>query len=373
MVLAQPRTPNAEALDFAHRSEQWLRQYLNSGPVDETEKEQVVIAGMNVANWLFREDDYDAGLGLLRLTIDTGRATNQMSQVGAAHVVLARALRAAGDLDGALAASREAVRLTDPGSETTASGRVRTYRLALATQADILGQTDRISFGRTDEAIALYEQSLAVARQLVKADNNDVEARLALAADGLRLAAALQSSDPSRSLALCDEISSSLKKAPDSIRARRSEIQASSIAATVLTRLGRYPDARKRIDDAIELMASAKIYPAPAIEPQSEAAGALRARAEFEGAAGDPNRGIELYNELIAKLNAFPNKPETRLGDAQELADIYAAIARLYRRTENSAAARQATERSLSIWRQWDQKLPGNAFVQRQLTLARQS
>jgi serine/threonine protein kinase len=294
MVLAQPRTPNTEALDFARRSEQLLRKYLSSGPVDETEKEQVVIAGMNVANWLFREDDYDAGLRLLRLTIDTGRATNQMSQVGAAHVVLARALRAAGDLDGALDASREAVRLTDTDVETNAVGRIRTHRLALATEGDILGQPDRISFGRTDDAIALYERSLVIARQLVKRDANDVEARLALAADALRLAAALESSDPPRSLALCDEVAAILKKAPDSIRARRSEIQAFSIAATVLTRLGRYPEARRRIDDAMGVMAAAQVYPAPAIEPQSEAAGALRARAEFKGESVDPSRGIEL-------------------------------------------------------------------------------
>src|SRR5262249_52302460 len=154
-----------------------------TGPVDETQKEQVVIAGMNVANWLFREDDYQAGLPLLRLTIDTGRATNQMSQVGAAQIVLARALRASGDLDGALAASREAVRLTDPGSEKSAPGRVRTHRLALAIEGDILGQIDKISFGRTDEAIAMYEQSFKIARQLVERDATDVEMRLAFASD----------------------------------------------------------------------------------------------------------------------------------------------------------------------------------------------
>lgn len=170
MDLAESRTPHTEALDLARRSELWLRKYLSTGPVDEFEKEQVVITGMNVANWLIREDQYDAGIRLLRETIDTGRATNQMAQVGSAHIVLARALRRAGDLDGALAASREAVRLTDPGSTTATAGRLRTHRLALATQGDILGQNDRISLGRTDEAIPLYERSLAFARQLVEQD-----------------------------------------------------------------------------------------------------------------------------------------------------------------------------------------------------------
>jgi len=372
MDLAQSRTPHTEALDLARRSELWLRKYLSTGPVDEFEKEQVVITGMNVANWLIRENQYDAGVRLLRETIDIGRATNQMAQVGAAHIVLARALRGAGDLDGALAASREAVRLTDPGPTTGGSGRLRTHRLALALQGDILGQNDRISLGRTDEASQLYERSLALARQLVARDADDVEARLSMAADGLRLAAALQFSNSSRSLTLCDEVIAVLQKAPNSIRARRAEIQAFSVAASVFNRLGRYPDARNRLDRAFALMAAADIYPAPGIEPQSEAAGALRAKADFEAAVSNPGRGIELYEELVAKLDTFHTSPETRLGDAQELADIHAAIAVLHRRAGNSAAARQAAERSLTIWRQWDQKLPGNKFVQRQLAAAAQ-
>jgi len=191
-----------------------------------------------------------------------------------------------------------------------------------------------------------------------------------MAADSLRLAGALQSSNPNRSLALCDEVVSVLEKAPNSVRARRSEIQAFSVAAAILTRLGRYPDARRRLDNAFEIMRASDIYPAPGIEPQSEAAGALRARADFEAVVSGPHRGIELYEELIAKLTAFPARPETRLSDAQEIADIHTALASLYRHAGDSAAARQAADRSLAIWRQWDQKLPGNKFVQRQLEAA---
>jgi tetratricopeptide (TPR) repeat protein/predicted Ser/Thr protein kinase len=366
MVLDEARTPNTEAIKLARRSELWLRKYLSSGPVHESEKDQVMITGMNVANWFILQDEYEAGTRLLRETIDTGRATNQTVQVGAAHIVLARALRGAGDLDGALAASQEAVRLTDPGS-STASGRVRTHRLALALQGDILGQNERISLGRTDEAIPLYERAFAFANGLVERDADDVEARLSMAGDGLRLAAALQFSNPNRSLELCDKVTAVLTKAPDSIRARRSEIQAFSVASAILTRLGRYADARSRLDSAFKIMASSDIYPASGIEPQSEAAGALRTRADFESAAVGPSRGIELYEELLAKLNASHTKPETRLSDALELANIHAAIASLHRRAGNSAAALEATERSLTIWRHWDQKLPGNKFIQRQL------
>ena len=371
MVLAEARTPNTEALELARRSEQWLRKYLSSGSVDDTEKQQVVITGMNVANWLIREYQYDDGIRLLRDTIETGRATNQMSQVGAAHIVLARALRAAGDLDGALAASQEAVRLTDPQGQDTGPGRVRTYRLALAVQGDILGQNEKISLGRTEEAIPIYERALAIARQLVQRDPGDVEARLALASDATRLAAALAPADPSRSLALCDEVFADLAKAPNSIRARRSEILAHGLAGTVLSRIGRTADARRHLESALAIMAANSLYPASPIEPQSETADALRARAEFEGAE-DPSRGIQLYEEILAKLQASDAKPESRLGDAQEIASIYSAISALYRRWGNTDAAQRSADSALALWREWDRKLPGNPFIQRQMLLLEQ-
>ena len=114
MVLAESRRPDTEALPLAFESEKWLEKYLNTGPVDETEKNQVVVVGMNVANWYIRKERMDDGLRLIRRTIEIAKATSQLGQAGAAQIVVARALRSAGDLEGALAAIREGVSLMDP-------------------------------------------------------------------------------------------------------------------------------------------------------------------------------------------------------------------------------------------------------------------
>jgi hypothetical protein len=47
-------------------SEEWLQKYLRTGSVDDAEKSQVVIVGMNVANWCTRKEQFDAGFRLLR-------------------------------------------------------------------------------------------------------------------------------------------------------------------------------------------------------------------------------------------------------------------------------------------------------------------
>ena len=77
MVLAESRRPDTEALPLAFESEKWLEKYLSTGPVDETEKNQVVIVGMNVANWYIRKERMDDGLRLIRRTIEIAKATSQ--------------------------------------------------------------------------------------------------------------------------------------------------------------------------------------------------------------------------------------------------------------------------------------------------------
>jgi serine/threonine-protein kinase len=49
MILAQARRPDTAAMPLALKSEEWLQKYLSTGKVDEAEKTQVVVVGMNVA------------------------------------------------------------------------------------------------------------------------------------------------------------------------------------------------------------------------------------------------------------------------------------------------------------------------------------
>jgi hypothetical protein len=59
----------------------------------------------------------------------------------------------------------------------------------------------------------------------------------------------------------------------------------------------------------------------------------------------------------------------TDLFDANKLSTMYFFTAAACRRAGQSERANEMDERRLSLWRQWDAKLPHNEFVIRQQTL----
>jgi hypothetical protein len=69
---------------------------------------------------------------------------------------------------------------------------------------------------------------------------------------------------------------------------------------------------------------------------------------------------------LLDRLAAGGAQPETRLSDAVTLSHIWASMAALRRRAGEEAASALEKQR-LDLWRQWDRKLPDNAFIRRQI------
>jgi hypothetical protein len=53
-----------------------------------------------------------------------------------------------------------------------------------------------------------------------------------------------------------------------------------------------------------------------------------------------------------------------------KLSRLYESLIDLYRRTGETGKAENMKMRQLELWRHWDQKLPNNAFVRRQLEAA---
>jgi tetratricopeptide (TPR) repeat protein/predicted Ser/Thr protein kinase len=370
MVLAQSRRPDTEAAPLARQSEQWLEKYLDNGEVEagSQDSQQVVIVGMNVANQYAREDRNEDSLRLLRRTIEIAHATKQLRQGGAAQMVVTRILRGAGDLDGALAAIREGVRLLEPHPGDTAAGHLLTFGLALYTQAGVLGEDNAISMDRPKEAAESFERAYRIAADLARKDANDSQSRFAVAGYGIKLAAVVRHWDPQRALTVYDEAllrSGEIKNNP---RARRDEVRALAGSTFPLRQTGRSVEARKRLDAAFTRLRELKLYPAEKISPRSEPADALRALAEFEAGTGDLRRGIEIYQELQSKLLASGDKPETSLEAATEMSNVYRALAKLHRRAGQMKSASAIETRRQELWRAWDHKLPNNPFVQRQFT-----
>jgi serine/threonine-protein kinase len=372
MLLALGRRPNTEALPLAQRSEKWLETYLSSGKVEEAEKNQVVIIGMNVANCYIRKDLADPGLRVLHRTIEIAKATNQPGQAGAAQIVMARSLRGNGDLDGALSVIREGVRLLEV--PPAGQNRIMTaYGLALRTQGEILGEDNAISLGRSREAAEYLERSYRISLEAVRQDAIDSLSRIALFERGVKLAGILRHSDPRRAIEIYDEVLRHLAEVKNNSAARLGEAKTLARSTYALRQLGRTREAGERLDGALLRLKELQLYPAEQVEPGSEPDDVMRALADYESGSGRVQRGVEIYEELLAKIRASTSDTKTNLKAATDLSNIYAATAVLHRRAGQRDLASEVEARRLELWRHWERKLPNNSFVLRQIARIQKS
>jgi tetratricopeptide (TPR) repeat protein len=202
---------------------------------------------------------------------------------------------------------------------------------------------------------------------LSQRDPHDATSRARMAENSAELGKILAHTDPARALGVYEKGLARVRETQNSNLARRLEAALDTSSAYPLMQLHRNEEARRKIDDALELLRAAKIYPADQIVPGSEADDVLRARGDYLAATGKPVQAAAVYEELLAKISA--NKPDTEnaLDLATLVSSIYQSLETLDRTIGRSDRATELEARRLEIWRHWDRKLPGNTFVQRHL------
>ena len=364
MILAQARRPDTGALALAESARGWWERYLDSGPVDLAESTQVCLMGVNIADWLAKNDRRDAAERMLQRTIEVARTTGQTGYVGSASIGLTRMRRVAGDLNAALAASGEAVRLLEPVAGEEGRGRVYSYSLALETHGEVLGNTAGIGFGRNTEAAGFFAKCMKLVEKSALQDPADASSRFLLSSCAVQLGRSLVESDPQRALQAFDDglaRSSEIKK---NTRARRREIRLLAGSAEALRRLGRLRDARARLELALARLAELKMYPGAAVEPGSEAYRVLGELAEWEAANGNWKRGIAGYVALRQFVEKAGFAPEENLDDAVDLVNLWRAEARFHRAGFEVEEAGKLDRLGEELRKRWRQKRPNNVFVQ---------
>ncbi|MEP6536893.1 MAG: serine/threonine-protein kinase [Bryobacteraceae bacterium] len=375
MILAGDGNRNDEALRFAQKAEGRLDQYLKianpTGASDRNDSQQAIIGYINVANRYRIANRYDDTLRACRRAIDLAHATNWPHQAGAAMMVVAFAHRENGDLDEALKAVQEAVRILEPEPGEGRTSRRLTYALALSREGQILGEDDAISLGRSREAVDCLQRSFQIGDDIARRDAIDFQSNFNTYATESRLAAIIRHKDPSRALQMYDDGLVRLGRTKDHAAYRRNQATALTASVYPLLQLGNRVEARKRLDLVFDLLGQLKSYPAKQIEPGSAADRALRARASFEMADGNVQRASEIYKDLLQRILAANPRPETNLQDALDLSNIYRAAAPVYRQAGNAGEARTLEARRLEIWQGWTAKFPGRSFLLRQLGAAR--
>lgn len=367
MILAEYRRPQTEALPLARQSEQWWQKYLAGGEVPKEEADGVVIVGINIANWYQEEGLPGEAVRLLKQTSEIARGAGLPRQAGAALIVMARTLRSTGDLQGALKAARESVRLTEPPPTDVPVVVAEAHRVALIAEAEILGEDGAVNLGQPREAEEILRRTFDMSVRAVKRDPNDSGARAGLSISGIRLANLLRHHGWREALAIYGQVLENCAEIKSDPRARRDEVRALTGIALIMIKTGRQEEARRRLDAAFLLLRQAKTYPAEVIAPGAEVDNAVRASAELEAAAGRTGRALEIYLDLEARILAGKPKPEEVLADAHDLSSLYSAQARLLRLSNRMPAAAELDQRRKALWSLWRAKLPNNPYVMRQL------
>jgi tetratricopeptide (TPR) repeat protein len=133
-----------------------------------------------------------------------------------------------------------------------------------------------------------------------------------------------------------------------------------------LRQLGRPNEARERIEKARGRLKELRFNPED-VELGSEMEETLRALADNEAASGNLTYAIEIYQKLLKQIGSPETAEKFDVEDSVRLSTICDAAAALYSRAGQRELAARLAARRQELWRHWDQKLPNNSFVQRQL------
>jgi tetratricopeptide (TPR) repeat protein len=370
MLLARFNGRPNEALPLARQSAEWLERF-HAIESDRSESSAILTTYLNVADAHMRGQQSDEALRLCRRGIEIARTFGDPTYAGNFLWAEAEVFRARGDLNDALKTVQESARMLEPGAGKVGRGQqTMGFVMALNREGKILAEEDAVSMGRYEEAVAPLERAFRIADDLVHQDANDQFSRNHLADSGVNLANAMRHSDARRALDVYDHTLRHLAEVKNNSSFRRFEVSALVGSSYALRILGRPVEARQRLDAAFDRLRQLKLYPAEKIKPGSEAEDTLRAQAEYEAGNGNVVHAVGLYEELLDRLMAAKPSPETRLAEALDLSNIYAATARLHRQTGRADLASALEARRLDLWQRWDRKLPDNAFVRRQLEAA---
>jgi serine/threonine protein kinase/tetratricopeptide (TPR) repeat protein len=368
MILAQSQRRNSEARTYALKAVERADLLLGRGNPSEREYESAGTVFGNAALAFLNMHAYEEGTRLSRRSVDLARQRpGHERDVGLGLSVLANALRAQGDLEGALQAIREARQDIEKAGVTDATVLMTdTYQLCLR-EGLILGEDGGVSLNRPDEAIASLRAALEITENGARRDPSDFTSRGRLATAGRELGDILRWRDPREALSVYDLAYQRLGEVKGNLKTRRDQARLLASSSYALRRLQRGAEAQQRIDSALALLRETKDYPAEGINLDSEVYTVLLAVADHQAENGRPEEAIKIYEELVEKVKASERDPKSDLPYANGLALLHRSLAELYRRTGASEDAEHLEAARAALWKHWKEKLPNNAFVLRQL------
>jgi tetratricopeptide (TPR) repeat protein len=355
-------------MPLAERAADRLAAFLEMGPPDSEEATRVAGIYSNIALFYSNNHRGDDAARYARKSLEVARSFSHDEAILTASLgAYANAARFAGDLDGALAAIREARAIAEKATQANDSRYTLAYAAALWREGLILGELNNINLDRPQEAASLISKALDLSEDMARRDAHDYTSRSYVSMNGRELGDILRDSEPARALAVYDLARQRLQEIKNNTKARRDEVLVLAGASYALRRLQRPQESKERIDAALTILHDLKDYPSDKVVLGSEADAAVRALADHYAETGETAEAIATYEALLAKVRASDPKPETDLRHANNLSRIYHDLAELHRRAGDAAQASMLEQQRLDLWRFWDHKLPNNPFISRQL------
>ena len=201
-------------------------------------------------------------------------------------------------------------------------------------------------------------------------DLSDAASRARVGSTARELGDVLRDRDPRRSLAVFDLGIHRLEETHNRLESRRDRAVLLAKSSYPLRRLRRASEARSPHRCVVRHPQRHQGLSGGADHPRQQRLHrphrARRSRSRIGRPAPRPRNLPATARQVLATNPDVFND----LRDAPKLSRIYTALALLYRRTGDAASARVLTARRVELWRSWQQKLPQNPFVRRQLEAA---
>jgi serine/threonine protein kinase/tetratricopeptide (TPR) repeat protein len=369
MILAQSEHRRDEALTEARKTVDRLDAFLREGHPNDREREAVAIHLSNVAIAYVNMHLYDDGARNAMRCVDVLREVPSARVRMSCLSVLANARRYLGDLDGALQAITQARHEEDALASQDANFVFNQYGLLLR-EGLILDEDNAISLGRPKDAIAPLQKALDMNEAVARKDPNDATSRSRVGTAGRGLANILRHDDAASARAVYDLSIRRLEEIPNNLKARRDQAVTLAESSYALRALGDLRESRRRIEKALSILSAAKDESSGQVALGSDQFTVQLALLDQLADEADISRAIDVGEQLLGRVMQATPEPLADLRDAPNLSRLYATLEKLYRRTTNSAnsakAAQLKTERR-ELWQHWNDRLPDNPFVRRQL------
>jgi len=368
MILAESSRRGAEALQLGKRAAERYDVLLKKGDLTEKDNDEAARAFSNIAQTHMNLHHYQEAERYADRAIAIGRTLEARNSLVSSLSLKANLLRQMGRLEEALQAISESRNIVDsmPGNGTRMDALLR--YTALWREGMILGVDEGISLNRPAEAIHRFQQAFDIVLELNASDPNDTSGRSRAGTAGRELCRVLRHSNPQRAIGVCDQTIRVLREIPNNIKARRDEASVLAASTYSLRRLNRTQESEKRLKTAFEILRQTKDYPAARITPGEETYFTLKAAADHQADLGNTPKAIQIYSELLEKLNAGQPDPLHDLRHATDFSRIYKAFERLQRESGNTAAAAELRRKRVELWQHWDKTLPENSYIKRQLS-----